>query len=157
MVKRSKRRMLGCNKRTTLRTIIHSMVWVVFRSLLFFSCLTKRRSVFLVFFSLRLFHLGCRWKRERASLQYTMPWRQCYNLYILCVCVPFPGNVSVLSLLLSLTHAFIDLHIVHLFSRTGISLSVCMFKLDYIVFYSERVEKKRDDNSSLTQETDVLK
>ncbi len=131
--------MLGCNKGYTRCIKIYRIVWVSFVLLffsLFFFYLTKHRSLF--FF---LFVSSLSSSTERILLQYTMPWQRRYVSVYMCSvsrerrCCPSYSFIQ----------SFIDSNVVYLFFfTTDTRLSVCMFKLDYIIFQKKKEEKKRE-------------
>jgi len=103
-----------------------------------FFYLTKNRSCFFFY----LFHLcRCRQKESRYSTQ-------CLDNNVIClyiyICVPFPGNVNVVPPTLLLVHSIIyrftcfSIHVCTKRTR----LSVCLLKLDYIMFQKKEREKK---------------
>jgi len=109
-----------------------------FRSSLFLSLflLFDKASFFVFFFY--LFHLCHR--RQKESCYNT----QCLDndVMCLCICVPFPGNVDVVPHTHSFNHLSIQMLSICFFT-TDTRLSVCMFKLDYIIFQKKKEEKKR--------------
>ncbi len=126
--------MLGCNKGTTLRTIIYRIVWVVFRSFLelFFFFLFDNTSS--LFFSLSVYSIFVVVEEKKKSFVTV------HNALttIFYACVPFPGNADVCRPSYFHSLKLLSIYILSIFSPV-----VCMFKLDYMVFLGREMIIKR--------------
>ncbi len=130
LIERSKREMLECSKKNALHSLHKNIddCMSFFRSSLSFSSIWQ--NIVLRFFF--LFVSSCSSSStERISLQYTMPWQRRYESVYMCSvsrerwCCPSYSFIQ----------SFIDSHVVlSVFFTTVTGLSVCMFKLDCIVF-----------------------
>jgi hypothetical protein len=145
--------MLRCNKGTTLRAIIHRIVWIVFRSSHFFLPVWQHVALYSMFVP-SLSPSSEQREREREREKEPRYSTQCLDNYIYMCVFRFSGTSNVLSFLFSLIQAFIDLHTVHFSSPTNTGLSVFMFKLDCIE--AKESMKQKDVNSFLAQENHLL-
>lgn len=152
--------MLGCNYYTTTTTLLQnntqncmSCLSFLFGAPFFSSsfCLTTS---FFFLFSSSMFVLS--WslssKRERASLQCTMPWQQ--HSRFVCMCVPL-STTDVIPPTFQSLMPFIDFHIVQFLLFFSYQFA-CSNLIICRVFF-RKAKKQKDDNSSLTQETHLLK
>jgi len=138
VIERSKRRMLGCNKGHD--TLVAQKYTGLYEFLSFFSFfflsffrLTNRRSSFFFFY---LFHLG---RRRQKESRYST---QCLDndVMCLCICVPFPGNVDVVSP----THLFNHLSIHMLSIRFLLPVPVYQFACSNLIISCFKKEKEKE-------------